>query len=587
MLTVGAFLLLGALWTGWRAYQAYSHLASARAIVSDMTAEMRASGLDSLPALEAGAHEFAEETAAAHSAVADPIYRLATTLPWLGGNLGAVRDVAVTMDSIAQAADAGLPSLIPLADHGDWTSGGRFDLDVVRPAADAVIHLDAAVRTAIDAMRTIDRGSLAGPVADALGDYGGQLLKLADITTPGAQAAQVVMPILGSEGPRNYLVVFQNLAELRASGGLFGFYAELQVADGALTIGPSGSSDRDFGEMDPPIDGVYPGLNALYGGEIDRYPQDSNITPDFPTTASVFTAMYERYSGRSVDGMIAIDPVVVSVLMKGLPPIDLGHGLILSSESAVDVLLSELYDVFPGGDQLAQRDELMSAAVQASFAAVLDGVSALSPHDAIDDLTALIDERRVLVWSAHPAEQRQIEPTAVSGRQPKDTVGEPVVGLFLDSRTGAKLDYYARASAELSEVRCEPDGGATATLTVTMVNNAPLTGLPPYVLGAMNGEPVPEAYWNLVVTAPSAGSLGATTVAGESVPARRSHVFGRDTAVFSVTLVPGKPVTATVEVSLRPSAQGESGSDVRPRLVTSPMAFDFPTHAENFTVCNR
>lgn len=585
MLVVGAILLLGTLWVGWRAYQAYSHLAAARTVVSDMTSELRTGGLDALPQLESGATKLADETAAAHSAVDDPAYRLATLLPWLGDNLGAVRDVAVTMDGIAQAAHTGLPSLAPIADHTKWASGGHFDLAVLKPAANAVIQLDDAVRGAIDTLRGIDRESLAGPVAEAVGEYGAQLLKMAEVTTPGAQAAQVVLPILGADGPRTYLVVFQNLAELRASGGIFGFYSELHAEGGTLTLGEAGSSDRNLSMGDLPAPSFLKNLEQLYSGTM-TYPQNVNLTPDFPTAASLFADMYRATSGITVDGVIALDPVVASVLMKGVAPIDLGRGMVLTSGNAVELLLSGIYTEFPGGNELAERDALTGRALKASFSAILANATSLKPRQLIDDLTTLIGERRILVWSRDGGLQGLTEQTAVGGRQGTDTAGQPTVGVFLNDGSGGKMDYYLRAAASITGASCGADGAAQALLTITLTSEAPKTGLPPYVLGAANhasGEH--RITTNVVVTGPSAGGLGPVSVDGVETGVTRGDDHQRAVIDVRTSVLPGQSTTVTTPIRFDANGQGGAGTTVTPRLVTTPMASPFAHAVQPFAAC--
>ena len=43
--------------------------------------------------------------------------------------------------------------------------------------------------------------------------------------------------MLGADGPRTYLMLFTTPSESRGLGGFVGSYAELQIADGQLTLG--------------------------------------------------------------------------------------------------------------------------------------------------------------------------------------------------------------------------------------------------------------------------------------------------------------------------------------------------------------
>lgn len=588
MLVVGALVVLGALWTGWRTYQAYSHLADARATVADIDATIQADGLDGLDAVTDLADTLARQTAAAHAAVNDPVFRLAAHTPWIGDNLGAVRGVAASMDVIAQTATQAIPELAPLADHASWASGGRFDLAVLRPAAGAIDRLNDAVQGAVATVTGFDRGSLVAPVNTALNQYGAQLAKLSEMTTVGADAANIVMPMLGADGPRTYLVVFQNLAEARPTGGIFGFYATLHVQDGTLTLGAAGSSDRDLGPFDEPVVDLPAGYDDLYWRGMAQWPQNVNLTPDFPTAAKTFATMYQRHTGTSVDGVIAIDPVVVSVLMRGVAPIDIGEGLTLSSDTAVHTLLAGIYDAFPGGARLSGRDALMTKAVGTAFGAVLGNVGQLEPKVLIDDLTALTGERRLLIWSADAAEQGRILGTALAGRQEPDTADKPTVGVFLVDSNGGKMSYYLRAKADLGTAACSPGGRATAPLTITIEDTAPPSGLPPYVTAGAGGSSDYVIHTSVILTGPSGSDVadvGDILVDGVRVPKRIGMDRGRPTAVFSIATTSRQTARISTTISFSAAVQSDDGGAVTPSLVTSPMAFPFPTTAKSFTEC--
>lgn len=584
-LAVGLAVIGTVAWAGWRTWQAYQHLTTAQDIAATMQSAVARDGLQSLGTLQDHAGALAHETAAAAAAADDPAVWLTSHIPWIGNNMAAVRTVAHSLDGIAQATVNVVPALRPLMDSSDWSGDHHVNVDVVQPAAEGVIQVDAAIQSAIADLKTLPRASLVAPLNDALNTFGRHITSIAEVTHPSASAAAIVLPLLGADGPRTYLVTFQNLAEVRATGGLFGFYAELQVDDGSLTLGASGSASRDIGEFQPPVAGFPDYLDVLYAGQMTRYPQDVNLTPDFPTAASIFAEMYQQKFGVQVDGVIAMDPVVASVFMQGTDPIELDYGMELTADNAPDVLLSQMYETFPGGLQLAERDAETANALRRTFSAVIDNIPNLSPKELFDDVGDLIDERRLLVWSAHPDDQDVISTTAVSGRLLPDAPGKPSVGVFLNSRTGAKLDYYLEASAELAMTGCRPDGSTELEVTVTLVNHSPLTGLPPYVLGAMNGHEIPETYLNVVFASPTGGTMGDMFVDGVEVPSIRGVDFGRHVIVGSVTLPPEVPVTVTTTIQL-PDVDG-TGGEAEPRIVATPVVEGFDTVARSYTQCKR
>jgi len=69
----------------------------------------------------------------------------------------------------------------------------------------------------------------------------------AALTGNGARAARLLSPMLGADGPRHYLVAFQNLAEPRATGGILGSYAPIRTDSGKISIVDHGAASRTLG----------------------------------------------------------------------------------------------------------------------------------------------------------------------------------------------------------------------------------------------------------------------------------------------------------------------------------------------------
>ena len=62
-------------------------------------------------------------------------------------------------------------------------------------------------------------------MASAVDQLAGKLATVAETTGPAARVARLAPSMLGADGPRTWMVVFQNPAEPRATGGIFGSFA--------------------------------------------------------------------------------------------------------------------------------------------------------------------------------------------------------------------------------------------------------------------------------------------------------------------------------------------------------------------------
>ncbi len=99
--------------------------------------------------------------------------------------------------------------------------------------------------------------------------------------------------MLGKEGPRKYLLVFQNNAEVRATGGLPGSVSLLNVNDGQieLTRQVTGSS---FGRRSGNVLPLSAAEKQLFGSQFGEFFLNANVTPDFPRAAELWRARWEE-----------------------------------------------------------------------------------------------------------------------------------------------------------------------------------------------------------------------------------------------------------------------------------------------------
>ncbi len=129
----------------------------------------------------------------------------------------------------------------------------------------------------------------------------------------------IIADMLGANGPRKYLFLFQNNHEMRATGGFIGSYGRLDISNGVVR--------RFF------IDGIFNPDGQLYEKIIPPRPiqkisaawslHDSNWFPHFPTSAEEAIVFYERTGGPTVDGVIAITPTVLQQLLAVTGPVHL------------------------------------------------------------------------------------------------------------------------------------------------------------------------------------------------------------------------------------------------------------------------
>lgn len=561
---VGSLLLTLAGWVGFRGWQARAHLANAAGLAGVLSTHLISGDADQAQRVLA---TLQEQSAAARRATGDPAWRVGRHLPYAGANLAAVRQIAIAIDDLAHQA---FPALVRVDLGGLVPRDGRLDLAGLGGLSAELARVDAAVQRTRADLATVDGERLVKQVRLALETLRGELDRLAAMTSAAERAGRLLPPLLGADGPRRYLLVSQNSAELRATGGIFGAYAVIEANRGRVRMGAQGSG-AGVGMFTEPLK-IPAEVRALWGELPGIYPADVNLSPHFPTAAALFREMYQRRSGETVDGVLAVDPVVLSHLLKATGPVRVADGVSLNAENAVGTLLGDTYQrVAP-----AEQDAFFATAAATVFDVLFTRKTHLRGFLAAFDQS--MQERRILFWSARPEEQRTFGDSRMAGTLPEqDTV--PTVGVFLNDGSGAKLGYYLRQSAELVVGDCQSDGRRELRLRLTLRSVAPASGLSKSVLGlAMAGDPY--TLRTLVsVYGPTGGAVLDARLDGVSTPVATGTERRRQVATVNVELGPGG--SRSLELSLL-TGPTESGTA---ELWLTPTATPWTTHVVTAPNC--
>jgi hypothetical protein len=569
-LAVGCAALLGALWVTWLALdatRARTHLDEAAALVMSLQGEVASGDREAATAKLADLQAHSGE---AFRATRGPHWWLASLVPGAGPNVRAVQVVADVVDDLATDA---LPGLLEVTEIVDPTSlapsNGRFDLAPLTAAAPAVVAADAEVQRAAARVAGIDEGGLWPLIARPVADLHARLRSVAATTATASRAVQLLPPMLGADGSREYLLLVQNNAEPRASGGMPGAVVLLRAVDGAVQVVEQRTAGGVLSGLPAPALPLTPAERSLFGEGLGVYMANVTFTPDFPRTGELARAIWQHGFGGDVDGVISIDPGAMALLLEAtgtvpLPPgpMTTAAGGALTSDNAVDLLLNVVYREV---EDLAAQDAFFATTGAAVFGAVLGGGG--EPEAVVDALTEATRQGRLKVWSAREEEQALISGTALSGELDGVQGLSPVVGVYLNDGTGSKIGYYLRADVTATTTTCHPDGSQTLAVDVSLTSAAPpdVADLPFYISGG-SVLPPGEMRMNLLLYAPEGGVVEDVELA-DDVPGVFSAAHDGLAVVGStVELSPGE--TARLRYTVR-SGAGQVGAPV---LRVTPLA---------------
>lgn len=563
LIGAGVLVIAAGAWLAVRGALAYGETVALREATArfeatlDVAASDAASAASFLDGVSGDAGALAGHAQNLAALTADPVWRAAELIPVAGAQLRATRIGAA---ELARLTTAGHDVLV--AARGVLEPrGAGIDVDAVRAVAPPLQTAVEALADARETLAGVDRASLIGPVASALGALDAAIERTGPALEAAHATAQVAPSMLGADGPRLVLVMLQNPAELRAAGGITGTFVALRADRGVLRLTAQADATA-FPPAEEPLLAVPADASTRPDDGVARFVQNITATPDFPLSARLASAWWQVRTGDRADAVIAIDPLVLRPLLGIAGPVQV-DGEHIAAEQVVDALLRRPYLERDQDAQARYFEDVTEAVFTAALAAPAE-----APGMAFH-LAPLIDEGRISVWSAHEAEQAVLARTPAAGMAARLEQQDAHAVLF-DDLTGGKLDAYLEASFALETSACRPDGRATAVVTAVLTSRVPAgMELPWMSFPAFGGFAREDVGLRLTALAPRGSVVEGVRVAGDAAPWSAATVVGRPGAAARVTVPPGE----TVAVEFRFAGPAREAA---PALIHTPLVGESP-----------
>jgi hypothetical protein len=277
-------------------------------------------------------------------------------------------------------------------------------------------------------------------------------------------APRLLDSLLGMKEPSTYLILSQNNAELRPTGGLVSSYAEVTVRRGRvvefkyreLPQAPESESEIEI-----------PSWWARLERPVWVY-WDTNWTADFPTAAQQAKWFYEAGGNvdRPLDGVMAIDQVAVQMLLEVSGPVYVpSYDLEVDSENLLSLI--EQYRAY-------HRPMLHKELLGDTAKALLEKLSQADPRQVLAVAQAVgqaLGQKHILVFFGDPglealiarwgwdgainstkddflfAVDANMGGTKVDTQVEKTIHYEVIIGSDYSITSKATLDYYNGSSA--------------------------------------------------------------------------------------------------------------------------------------------
>ncbi|WP_166805454.1 DUF4012 domain-containing protein [Cryobacterium sp. Hb1] len=558
-------------WIGVRGWQAKTELEAAIPLAATIKSQALAGDTE---AAKASVTEMASHTARARELTGDPVWRAAEFVPFVGVNLAAVRTLAVVADDVI--TDAAVPLVETVASLNPATlksADGGIDLKPLVSAGKILSEASTVLTAAEQRINAIDTSATMAPLTAAVSKFDTLLASLAPPLASASQALAVIPDALGASAPRDYVIVFQNSAEARALGGTSLSFALLTIDRGNISLGkavPAGFGN--FADYQESVIAMPDGVAELYGSEFGRAMSNVTVRPSFESAAMVTQEMWKRQFGTDIDGVISVDPLALSYLLRGIAPVTLSTGDVLTSESLVPLLLNEVYMRFwsgnTGADNEAQ-DVVYAEIVQKTFEQLIGGKS--DPKALLSAVSQAVDERRLLLWSPVEKEQALFTSLEVDGPLPQSDASTDRVGVYLQENVGSKMNYYLQQSVSLGQAMCRDDHGASYRIDVELKNDLPLdaaTSISPSILGEFVREKLKPGVQRMIVMvyAPPGSQIVGAAIDGVDVQLEQFHDTDYPVAKVVLTMNPGDTSRLSVDVVAAGTAEKVLAAEVTPMI---------------------
>jgi hypothetical protein len=365
-----------------------------------------------------------------------------------------------------QTASASAGEGTAMAELVELMATGSADVDRILAAIDKA----EATLASTPANLPAPIASIRDVIRKRLADYGPLLRTYAEMDS-------TLPDILGWSSPKRYLILTQDPAELRPTGGLIGSYGIMTFDKGRITQ----RVFQDVALLDIPLDDPFVTPPAALGRYLlgSTFPwqlADANWSPDFPTSAQDAIRLYLNEKGLGpVDGVMAISTYTIDEILSVTGPITVPayNVTVASGETTLKVLQQTRVATDPS----TNRKAFLSAFADKLFGSLLalppSRWTTLLAHGDVFGAGHLL-----LAWFADPAAEAQIVKLGFGGAMRTDP-GDYVYPVDSNVSPVSKLNAVTDRSLELT-VRLDAFGNAANSLTVRWANNIDEPANKPY-----------------------------------------------------------------------------------------------------------
>ncbi len=428
-------------------------------LASQISAGDKATARTSAASIAASVEGLSEE-------LSGPVWAALSCLPAVGGDIAKLRSMAVVCVDLC---DNALVPYVEALPEGGGVQLVRADKSIDAAALATLVRPLSSASSAIKrSAEEVDQmgGASIGRV-DELLRAAKTGLSLLDGIAGNAQAVADDLPgLLGENGERCYLLVAQQNAEVRSTGGFWGSAGLVYMRNGKLELGEFSSGARVSNYLpDGAALSETEEEQVLFGERICFIAADINFIPDFPTAASRYREMWVRCGQPDVQGLVALDPVFLQQVLSLTGGITTQNGTVVDGTNAARILEHDVYYDLP----VKEQDDFFAEVAKGAFNKLMNPSLSIDGVDALAAIGRAFDNRRLQVWMADEQEEDIVCALGCSGEVSRD-VANPTIGVYFNNSSYSKLSWWLKADTEIGAGSHNADGSTSYRVTTTMTN---------------------------------------------------------------------------------------------------------------------
>lgn len=452
-------------YNGYQLYQSAMRVADdGKAIMAQVNTLEPAIKSGDTETLRATLQDIEKRSANMKTEVNGGLWNFAAGLPRIGQDIKNAQALVGVLDDVSTNALAPIEQNAEVLQLSGLVHDGAIDTDAFQRLSNIVMGALPVFERAEQTINAIEPGEI-DQLNDIIAKAKTSLNGLAPKVDKYSPLLPVLPAMLGADGPRTYLIVAQNNAELKPTGGYMGAVGEIIVEDGQFTLGSFTSLNEI--RLDEYADEISAEEAALFGENYGLEPRDISKNPDFEKAGDLFIKIMNQYYDYNYDGIIAVDPVFLQNILKLTGAVELPDGTVVDGDNAAQLLMSDVYWNISDHDQ---QDVFFGYVAAAAFDKFVHNIGSVNLSEFTKMLGQSATSYRILAYMPRAEEQAAMRSMLMDGALSYDPM-VPELGVHLMDMAWSKIDWYLDGDTTVTSLGTNSDNSKSYHVTTQLTNN--------------------------------------------------------------------------------------------------------------------